>query len=369
MQTSRTSAVVIITRPPETIACAMIKGSGLDVFAIFDSHSRPSYPSGAGLILNTSIDQTVARLVSILPAVDGHLLAEGDLQWQAQLFFNVASRIFVSAGPPGDMRDARRSVIESGVALLRLQAEIADLKQENARLISENKDLEEHVEGLEDALSVEKIKVTSLEASSKVMQCPQPVSARFTNPIAGPSWLARFFHGHKSSSQSGCYPTLSSPSTSADQCKTDEALALDLQQSFDEMQLEEALAASTSQANSTSQATSTSTSTSHTASTSHASPSSYSFPSSYTSPTSHTSSTSHTVPVSCDFSCAICMDDQPVDNSVELDCNHPICRDCIRGHICSKIEEHRFPVHCPICMAEKNVRPAGMCILRAPITH
>ncbi|KAJ8584531.1 hypothetical protein M405DRAFT_746833 [Rhizopogon salebrosus TDB-379] len=57
------------------------------------------------------------------------------------------------------------------------------------------------------------------------------------------------------------------------------------------------------------------------------------------------------------FTCAICMEEQPVDNAVELDCSHPMCRDCVRGHICSKIEEHRFPVLCPVCVAEQDDPP------------
>ncbi|KAG1827559.1 uncharacterized protein BJ212DRAFT_1256725 [Suillus subaureus] len=56
------------------------------------------------------------------------------------------------------------------------------------------------------------------------------------------------------------------------------------------------------------------------------------------------------------FSCVICMEEQPVDNSLDLECNHSICRTCIRGHIFSKIEEHCFPVLCPVCMTEKNDR-------------
>ncbi|KAG1752506.1 uncharacterized protein EDB91DRAFT_1234528 [Suillus paluster] len=59
------------------------------------------------------------------------------------------------------------------------------------------------------------------------------------------------------------------------------------------------------------------------------------------------------------FSCAICMEEQPVDNSVYLECNHLICRACTRGHVCSKIEEHRFPVLCPVCMAEPNNHRPG----------
>ena len=339
MQALRSSAVVIITRPPETIACAKIMGSGKDIFAIFDSHPRPSYPSGAGLILSTSIDQAVARLGNILPAVDEYFVSGSNLQWQAQLN-NVASRIFVSNGPPGDLRDVRKSAIESSLAVLSLQAEIADLKHENSRLTSENEALEGRVEYLEDALSVEKTNVTSLQTPSKVMQSLRPISGQ----IVGSSWLTRLFHKQKSCPQSQCNHTASMPSTSngihsVNGWKTDEALALrlellELEQSIEDTQLEEALAASLSSAAPTSHITSTST-----------------------------TSTLHK------FSCAICMEEQPVDNRVDLGCKHPICRDCVRGHISSKIEEHRFPVLCPVCMTEQNDRPAGMYIFCTRRVH
>ena len=68
-------------------------------------------------------------------------------------------------------------------------------------------------------------------------------------------------------------------------------------------------------------------------------------------------STSH------NFLCAICLDEHPMDNSVvDLGCRHAICRDCTRRHVCAKIEEHSFPVFCPVCMMERNDRPAGMYI-------
>ncbi|KAJ8594918.1 hypothetical protein M405DRAFT_912581, partial [Rhizopogon salebrosus TDB-379] len=58
------------------------------------------------------------------------------------------------------------------------------------------------------------------------------------------------------------------------------------------------------------------------------------------------------------FSCAMCMDEHPVDNTLELGCNHQICRGCIRRHVHSRIEEYQFPVHCPMCMTEQNDQAA-----------
>jgi len=210
MQTLKLSAIVIITRPPKVIACAKISGLGLDVFVIFEFHPRPSHPSGVCLILSTSIDQAVLRLVSSLPIIDEFFLSEGDSQPQTSCSNDVSSRVFVSNGPQ-DVRDMRQPAIESGLAVIRLQAGIN--------------------ERAEESLGV-----------------PLP-------------------------------------------------LRLELQHSFEN----ETAAASTSH----------------------------------------------------NFSCAICLDEHSMDNSVDLDCYHAICRDCTRGHVCAKIEEHRFQVLCPVCMMEK----------------
>ncbi|OAX43249.1 hypothetical protein K503DRAFT_708950 [Rhizopogon vinicolor AM-OR11-026] len=255
MQSLRSSAAVIITRPPNTIACAIITGFGLDIFVIFDSRPRPSYPFGSGLILSTSIDQAVARLQTIFPAVGQYFLSESDL-WRARLLNNVSSSIFVSNKQP--IRDIQGSTIESGPVVLWLQAEMACLKQENAELTSAKKKLEEEVNRF-DSVQTTTAEPPRLDRQESSSQPP---------------------YNHTSSSLS----TLNK-----------------LQQSIEDIQL--------------------------------------------------VASTAHS------FSCAICMDEQPMDNTVELECNHPICRDCIRGHICSKIEERRFPVHCPVCMMEQNDQP------------
>ncbi|KAG1847135.1 hypothetical protein C8R48DRAFT_732170 [Suillus tomentosus] len=325
MQTLSSSATVIITRPPEIIACTVIKGLEMDVFVIFDSHPRPSYPAGAGLILNTSIDQAVSRLASILPAADSHLLSLSGLQWQAQLLNNLSGHIFVSNGPPADMRGMQRTVIESSLAVLRLRAEVAGLTQKNERLAKENETFEGEIQRLDDALSIERKKVVSLQVSSKIVQSSreQRFTSQPSNGIAGSSRLAPRNFLHSSSSSDKFMNNVRDRDTDTwssiyDTVKEDlghewgldslsSAAALELQQSFDveDLQLRDqmqALAAS----------------------------------------------------LPHNFSCVICMEEQPVDNSVDLECNHSICRTCIRGHICSKIEEHRFPVMCPVCMTEKN---------------
>lgn len=353
MQNLNASATVIITRPPEIIACTMIKGSETNVFVIFDSHPRTSYPAGAGLILNTSIDKVVSRLTSILPAADNDLLSLSGLQWQAQLLNHVSGHVFVSNGPPPDMRGMQHTIVESSLAVLRMRAEVAGLLQKNDRLTKENEALEGEVQRLNDALSFERKNVVSLQASSKIVQSsserhftPWALPSRSLRPPPSSSQLpilssrpppssSRPLDGIAGSSRLPPVKFLSSPSpsdkimkknrdadarSSYDTVKGDigdewglDSLscvaAFELQQSFDAEDLQLRYQMQTL-----------------------------------------TASLPH------NFSCLICMEDQPVDNSVDLGCNHSICRACIRGHICSKIEEHRFPILCPVCMTEKNNR-------------
>ncbi|KAH7883133.1 hypothetical protein F5I97DRAFT_182403 [Phlebopus sp. FC_14] len=55
--------------------------------------------------------------------------------------------------------------------------------------------------------------------------------------------------------------------------------------------------------------------------------------------------------------CGICLEDFPEDDAVRIEhCGHELCMDCARGHVFSKIEEHRFPVLCPLCTVDHAKR-------------
>ncbi|CAE6410625.1 unnamed protein product [Rhizoctonia solani] len=52
------------------------------------------------------------------------------------------------------------------------------------------------------------------------------------------------------------------------------------------------------------------------------------------------------------FDCGICMDTFTDEAIARIDgCGHSCCRDCMRSSIQSKIEERRYPIPCPFCMA------------------
>ncbi|KAI0273218.1 hypothetical protein BGY98DRAFT_1099469 [Russula aff. rugulosa BPL654] len=119
------SAVAIITRPPEIIACLKLRLATRNVFIIFDSHPRPSYPNGAGMIVSPSIEGTARRLTELLPTVD-------------------LQTVFSNVHP-----HAVASVLESSLAQLSMQAEIAELRSQNEFLKSEQQRLESEMKEAE----------------------------------------------------------------------------------------------------------------------------------------------------------------------------------------------------------------------------
>jgi hypothetical protein len=55
------------------------------------------------------------------------------------------------------------------------------------------------------------------------------------------------------------------------------------------------------------------------------------------------------------FECGVCMEEMPEDSVARPDpCRHAFCRDCMRGYVSARLEEHRFPILCPTCTASKG---------------
>ncbi|KAG8895668.1 hypothetical protein FRB99_000390, partial [Tulasnella sp. 403] len=53
------------------------------------------------------------------------------------------------------------------------------------------------------------------------------------------------------------------------------------------------------------------------------------------------------------FDCKICFETLPEDSLANLEgCDHQFCRDCLRGHISSSLEDMRSPIPCPVCVTE-----------------
>jgi hypothetical protein len=142
-----TSVAAVITRPPEIVTCIKFLLDGKNVFLIFDSHPRPSYPDGAAFIISTSIDATAEHLNRIL-AFDASLLADKDMQWQVQLLAQFSAHVFLYK-PHGDATaDLMDIVVKSSLAVLEMRAKISKLESQNNFLSAENSRLETEVSKL-----------------------------------------------------------------------------------------------------------------------------------------------------------------------------------------------------------------------------
>ena len=358
------SAVMIITRPPEIIACfkfantnASPHSSTLDnpLFVVFDSHPRPSHPHGAGLSFSTSIENTARTLSDILPPIDESIFDSSDFQWQAQLLANCSAHVHVARHRRKDHEEA---IIQSSLAILTLRAQISELKHENEKFGSENKQLESEVDRLRAFVRQEQMKAKH-EAFPPLTAFPSRVPGRsfglISHAPAGPSRISgaynrcadtpstvpvqhhRPVHPSPATGTSGAQSIFAdnpppvpskAPPTYEDLDLEDESstdsddiwiqtayVARELQDKFDSedrrLRQEHAELAQFIQAT---------------------------------------------------FQCSICMDELPEDDVAKVDdCVHTMCRSCLREYASSKIQEHRYPIFCPVCTitAESKGKPGG----------
>ncbi|KAI0302865.1 hypothetical protein B0F90DRAFT_1713063 [Multifurca ochricompacta] len=316
------SAAAIITRPPEILACLKLRLPTRNVFVIFDSHPRPSYPDGAGMSVSTSVESTARRLTELLPTID---LQDGVLQWQAQLLANTSGHVFVPHG------------FDMSMATLwqRCSTEISDLRSQNEfqtneqqRLESEVKDMEERIrrqevqiKGAEEKLQRQARHIQQLELSpSSANDSRTPTLSRNPSPwmsqsfTPSPSRASTSAFGRSNttpvanSGSGGSYSLHRNPPTPPFDLEDSFSYAIGLQHEFDNE--DRALSAQRTELSRSVQRL---------------------------------------------FECGICMEQMPEDSIAHPDyCDHSFCRECMRRHVTSRLDEHRFPILCPTCSVGKG---------------
>ncbi len=120
---------MIITRPPEIIACFSIADvpAGTELFVIFDSHPRPEkHPHGAAFIFYNSVRAT-ARYLAQLLHFDEDILRDADVQWQAQLLSHCSGDVFVAAEAPPNGAKWAETALEASLQVLSLEAQVREL--------------------------------------------------------------------------------------------------------------------------------------------------------------------------------------------------------------------------------------------------
>ena len=345
--------------------------SSRNVFVIFDSHPRPSYPNGAGAIVSTSVEGTARRLTELLPSVD---LQDGILQWQAQLLSNCSGHVFVPHTLDSSPAALWQSVLESSLAQLSLQAEISDLRSQNDFQVSEQKRLEtEHKEAEERCQRLERT-IQELRSSRSNAHshhhAPNPQfrssSSSTSRPLASNNpftVLSRHTASSHATSSRSIDLHHDTRGSSPPLFDWDSSYAGRLQDDFDDedraLTSERAALSRYVTSHNTNPRSTGPRDTNGGFSASRDDGFSYAerlqnqFDNEDRELSAQRIKLSQTIQTV--FECGVCMEEMPEDSVARLDpCGHPFCRECMRGYVSARLEEHRFPILCPTCVADKG---------------
>ncbi|KAG8746213.1 hypothetical protein FRC10_005729 [Ceratobasidium sp. 414] len=151
----------LITRPPEIVSIFRIpfildkqleppeRDTTSCIYAIFDSHSRPEHPAGAGLILLPSSAAAANYLASLLHVPSG--VKSSAMQWEAQLMSQFSAHLVckVERRNPQQERSTRlAAVYKANAGVLRGQEAEAEAK----KALGEVEELKARVRRLEREL-------------------------------------------------------------------------------------------------------------------------------------------------------------------------------------------------------------------------
>ncbi|KAH0831405.1 hypothetical protein J3R83DRAFT_14074 [Lanmaoa asiatica] len=294
------SAAILITRYPDVIACLRLRTPAQDLFVLFNPRVTTESEQVASLTFSTSLPQIVQQLCDAF-SLDKIHVAQGNLDRQAKPLKKCAGHVFVPRAASHDPCAGEESLIVSSLTLLTLRAELEELSRDNGHLKKEKQRLERSVVDLEAQLEEENTKTRRAQSfKPSVVKTTHRASVV---PNRGP----RLTQSSRSTGKRV------DPLDSDDEMDPSVEFALQLQATFDSenefllRQKYELMQIAQRQ-----------------------------------------------------YHCGVCLDDFPEDDVVRIDaCGHEICRDCARGHVGTKIEEHRFPVLCPVCMADHGNQNPG----------
>ncbi|KAF8525592.1 hypothetical protein BU17DRAFT_62733 [Hysterangium stoloniferum] len=301
---------VVITRPPEifTVFYIPLRHQLLPgVFAIFDSHPRPACgATGSSFILFSTMDETSEYVASLIQIEKG--LLSGDLQWQAQLLGHYSGHFFRARSIYDIAGDHMASIYDANMEILEFRARLKDSERENNELKREIA-----------ALREQQARVARLTKPPPPKKTSGSTQRQFLNVGGNTKWREQSNRKDSASSSATPHEQASYKPSERRPEKTDiEALdfraALIMQQEFDEedrmLRNQGALLKQALQ----------------------------------------------TV-----FTCKVCFETYPEDSVARIGgCGHQLCRDCAKGYLTTKMEEHRYPILCPICQVEQDVVEHGV---------
>ncbi|KAH9894465.1 hypothetical protein C8Q73DRAFT_695663 [Cubamyces lactineus] len=334
MQKRKTSACVIITRPPEIIACFSIADAPTPLFVIFDSHPRPNkHPDGAAFIFYHS-STSVARYLAELLKYDEGLLREQGLQWQAQLLTQCSGDIFVASDAVSSDKKWAEVALDASLQVVSLRAQVREretqtqeLTDEKRRMHAEITSLEHDLLRIDSLLQRERSKVehykqqiaTLRDMSQLASQGEAPKPMPYTGYSFWRPWQSagRTYNAFAPLGQhippSPPPPPKPEPKPVPEPTSDVDLVALELQLAFNEEneQLEAQM-----------------------------------------------QELQRIQPKF--FDCKICFEQHQEDDvAIVHPCEHAYCRKCILNYAASKIEEHRYPILCPMCTADPQGNAPG----------
>jgi hypothetical protein len=372
------SVVVIITRPPEIVACLKTRIADRDVYIVFDSHPRPDHPDGLGLIINPSIKMAASYLSDLL-SFDEDLLRDPSLQWQAQLLGYFSGHILL---PLEEEPSATEMLLESSMALLSSYADVAYEKSRVSELREKVQELERQHHFME-----ERVKHLERRRREEYEQYRDTIRSHERE-------REKYLKGGTSRSRNNSFhppPTFSSSSSSSRQSapaeNSEDGWQVVGKKDKGKGRMEHVLSYGLSLPRPWNQNHTSSASNAHPANPPPPSPKNhYSTPFDQKTMPGGLSDPLATdyegdiavalklqqeyeeeneqlmgqremleVTAQATFECSICFDKYPEDSVARVEeCEHSFCRDCLRGHARSKIGERRFPIFCPLCTTDKN---------------
>ncbi len=277
------------------------------------------------MIISPSVEGTARQLTELLPTVD---LPDSFLQWQAQLLANYSGHVFVPHGVETSTPTLWQAVLESSLAQLSMQAEIAKLRSQNEFLKGEQQRLEGEIKEAE-ARSREQDRLIRTQQQQQQLEPSSSSPKYFDRSFSPPRQLSSStYHSTPSSSKASTStldpfgPNSRSAGSSSGRAlgrfgkppsppsdRDDSILeAMRLQNEFDKE--DRVLSAQRAELAKSAQRL---------------------------------------------FVCGICLEEVPDDSIARPDpCRHTFCRECLRGHVTALLNEHRFPILCPTCTANKG---------------
>ncbi|KAI9434775.1 hypothetical protein H4582DRAFT_743152 [Lactarius indigo] len=286
----RSPACLIIVRNSEAVACVKLRVLNRSIFVIFSTDLQ-NYPNSVHLSVDTSLTRTARQLVAHFPAIR---VSDARLKGQAELISRFTAYAFVQRNERVGSATLTDALLKSGLSLLSLREEAADLRSRSSTLSGDTKRLEAKLEEGRKRYEEQRRTIETFESRDTWdAVTPKPPTFRSHTP---PAFRPRSVFGERPKA-------VDPPLTVVFSERDDLEYAISLQLQFDEENL--VLSAERDLVTQDAERT---------------------------------------------FVCNMCYRDHSYDSVMLMNpCEHTFCPACLRTHVVWELNERHFPVQCPAC--------------------